>query len=105
MSGERAMPAVDEDGEINGWVILCPACQCGHKFENDANDSVNGWGFNGNKALPTFTAPMLIEATDEHHRCHFTIDAGRITFLEDCGHPFRGMTLDLPVFGAKTDGD
>ncbi len=92
------MPSVDEDGDITGWVILCPACQSGHKFNG-------GGGFNGNKSLPTFAEAGFIEGDDEHHRCHFTVDGGRITFFPDCSHPFRGMTLELPVFGAKPDGE
>lgn len=74
---------------------MCPGCQCGHKFEGLEG---RGWGFNGNKALPTFEMAGAIDGDEDHHRCYFKVDCGRIAFSDDCTHPFRGMTVDLPAW-------
>lgn len=106
VSGIRAIPCVT-DGVVTGYAVFCPACQCGHKFSSPGhpNDNGSGWAFNGNKSLPTFTGSMLVKEDDSRHRCHSSVTDGRITFFDDCTHPFSGRTIDLPAFpGTEDDG-
>jgi hypothetical protein len=102
------------DGEHLGWMIQCPACQCGHLFGP-------GWTFNGDQERPTFTPSMLVRSghyapghkdgagcwctyNAEHPDqpapfvcsvCHSFVTDGRIQFLGDCTHAMAGQTVDL----------
>ena len=87
---------------------MCPACQCGHKFNDSESPTERGcsWAFDGNEELPTFVGDLLIEGDDDRHRCHCAVTAGRIQFFSDCSHPFAGRTLDLPVWALPpSEGD
>lgn len=84
----------------SGWLIFCPACQCGHKFDRGR------WTFNGNLERPTFSPSMLIKTNSPdspHYQprarssvCHSFVRDGRIEFLGDCTHAMAGQTMDLP---------
>ena len=53
------------DGEtVIGHMVECPACGCGHMFENDDHPNTKirgtkGWSFNGDLEKPTFRPSML----------------------------------------------
>lgn len=89
----------DTEGKFGGYMIFCPACQCGHLFDSR-------WTFNGNMEKPTFKASMLIEgwkSHDEEHfrstlRCHSFVTDGMIQFLDDCEHALKGQTVPLEPF-------
>lgn len=46
--------AETKDGPTTGYIIFCPACQCGHKFD------VGRWSFNGDFERPTFSPSMHV---------------------------------------------
>lgn len=93
---KRVMEVV-RDGKHIGWMIFCPACHCGHQFDDK-------WTFNGNVELPTFIGSMLVggylgtdnDGKDMYGTCHSYVNEGRIEFLNDCTHTLRGKTMDLP---------
>lgn len=122
----KALP-YEENGQVTGYMIFCPACKCGHLFNTVAGpNGVGGqkpvWTFNGNQEKPTFRASMLVKSghyaggdssgecwcTFEKRRgkpapfectlCHSYVTDGRIEFLSDCSHDLRGQTVDLPDF-------
>jgi hypothetical protein len=123
----KALP-YEENGQVTGYMIFCPACKCGHLFNTVAgSNGVGGqkpvWTFNGNQEKPTFRASMLVMtghfcagqpqppdcwlckrvANKERDfspccRCHSYVTDGRIEFLGDCSHELRGQTVDLPDF-------
>ena len=94
----KAVPYTDD----SGWLVFCPACQCGHKFDKGR------WTFNGDTEKPTFSPSMLIRVgpmptvpagrpdAGKIRVCHSFVREGRIEFLSDCTHPLAGQTLDLP---------
>lgn len=61
---KRAYECVEaEGGPVTGWVIHCPACGCGHKFDNAAwSGSRPGarWTMTGTLERPTFAPSMLV---------------------------------------------
>lgn len=106
--------AVESDGVTHaGWAIFCPACRCGHMFDQR-------WTFNGNEESPTFRASMLVksehahppvtpENLEEYKRspwpqtkvqtvCHSFVTDGKIEFLRDCTHALAGQTVPLEPF-------
>lgn len=96
---------VDErDGPVVGWMILCPACGNGHRFE------VGRWSFNGDHQRPTFSPSMLVRVgpmptvpvgrpdAGKVHVCHSFVENGQIRFLEDCTHELAGQTVPLEVW-------
>jgi Family of unknown function (DUF6527) len=86
-----------KDGEIIGYIIMCPACGFGHCFYTNYKDHPN-WSFNGDLEKPTFSPSMLIHEspTGEIKRCHSFVRNGNIEFLTDCGHSMAGKTVSLP---------
>lgn len=104
------------------YMHWCQACKSGHFFyTNNANEGKPNWNFDGNVEMPSFTPSMHIfynEPTvddDEIDRlmklretdksievpsvrvttCHYYLTAGRITYMNDCQHSFKGQTVDL----------
>lgn len=69
-----------------GWAIFCPACQCGHKFDNIR------WTFNGNFEKPTFK-PSYKDAN-----CHLVLTDGIINFQLDCSHSMAGKSVPIEPF-------
>lgn len=77
-----------------GWMIMCPACESGHLFDQR-------WTFNGNKVRPTFTPSMLVKGhlgADNYGVCHSYVTDGQIQFLGDCTHALAGKTVPLEAF-------
>ena len=55
------------DGKVTGYMIFCPACNCGHLFNtvpgnNSAGKPKPVWTFNGSFERPTFRASMLVKS-------------------------------------------
>ena len=79
------------------YMIFCPGCKCGHKFDSR-------WAFNGNMEKPTFVGSMLVKWTADRsdgpidHVCHSFVREGKIQFLSDCTHHLVNQTVDLPDF-------
>ena len=75
----------------SAWLFRCPACKENHTFT--VNKDGSGWGFNGNIESPTFTPSLLYP--DKAIRCHLFLTDGKIQYCGDCGHDFRGQTVDM----------
>lgn len=99
----------------------CPGCSQAHVIRL-RGEAGNGWGFDGNIDLPTFTPSVLSRSghfmpghegmdcwcTYEERtggkpsfdcfQCHLFVTKGKILFLSDCSHPLAGQTIDLPDF-------
>lgn len=107
----RALPYA-EAGVTTGYMVFCPACNCGHLFNtapgpNGAGGKKPVWTFvNGDVDRPTFVASMLVKTNDPTHPhyqpqakssvCHSHVWDGKIQFLADCTHQLAGQTVDLP---------
>lgn len=120
----KALP-FERDGVVTGYMIMCPACECGHLFntlKDDAAPNRSVWTFNASVDKPTFRASMLVKSghyasgqkksdgecwcTYEARYgkpapfscsiCHSFVTDGRIEFLKDCTHALAGQTVDLP---------
>lgn len=87
----RTRQVIDDKNEVAGWLIFCPACMEAH-FLN------LGYEFNDDYAAPTFNPFVLVKLGEFNHRCRSWIRAGFIIYEEDCSHPFKGRTLELPEF-------
>ena len=87
---------VEAGGKVYGdrpahW---CPGCEELHEFavERPFHNGAR-WTWDGNVDAPTFSPSMNIGVTE---RCHYFLKAGRLQFLGDCTHAFRGQTVPLP---------
>ena len=85
-----AIPLTDQDGNLSGYMIFCPACKCGHLFD------INRWTFNGDPKKPSFQPSMLVHEHAPKPRYHSFVTDGRIAFCPDSGHALAGQTVDLP---------
>lgn len=96
---KRCEEVRDDSGKLVGYFVECPGCQAedqssGHIFYLKMNDGGPGWTFNGNFEKPTFSPSML--ARTPTTRCHSFVTDGKIKYLDDCTHPLKGQTVDLP---------
>lgn len=57
----KATECVDNTGKHLGWLIFCPACQCGHQF------ATGRWTFNGDTEKPTFSPSMLVKSNTQEN--------------------------------------
>ena len=100
-----------EPNRVHFW---CPGCDDVHGIHTGPD----GWTWNGDLDLPTFTPSLLVHMTkwhgtfEEHGKwtrpthanvepggqatCHSFVTDGRIQFLGDCTHHLAGQTVDLP---------
>lgn len=84
----------------------CPACDDLHPFAVDS-PFPNGhqWTFNNNLEKPTFSPSMNCsigpypegtKRAGEIDRCHYHLKEGKIQYLGDCTHDYKGKTINLP---------
>lgn len=85
--------------EVGGWMIFCPACRCGHLFD-DAR-----WTFDGNEEAPSFTPSMkvtghlgTVDGQEVSGVCHSVITKGKIHFCDDCTHALKGQIVPMEKF-------
>jgi hypothetical protein len=108
-----ARAGIATNGSAPGRVVhfWCPGCEDVHGVMVEAP---NGWGWNGDLELPTFTPSVKVGGiqwtTDSgfyklNHSsvnagaeicCHSFVTDGRIRFLTDSTHQLAGQTVDLP---------
>lgn len=81
----------NQDGQPDGWIIFCLAC-------NDYHVLDYRWTFNGNFESPSFTPSLRITPPQESSRpsCHSWIESGTIKYYEDSTHGMAGQTTELP---------
>lgn len=90
-------------------VFRCPGCEKG-EFPQLADHVINPkvHQFNGNLERPTFSPSLLMtyDYGEDHRRyvCHSFVRDGCIQFLDDCTHPLKGQTIELPHI-ADEEGD
>jgi hypothetical protein len=92
---------IDQDKNLYGWAIYCPACESVHSFKDGM------WSFNGDFEKPTFRPSLLVyewphepelPGYRKQLRCHSVITDGNIHFEQDCGHNMMNLTVPLPDF-------
>ena len=89
----KVLEAVKADGTHRGWIVDCRACGS-HLYDGR-------WTFNGDRERPTFRASMLTRLDprpgNSHPAqvCHSYVTDGRIEYLADCSHEWKGQTLDM----------
>jgi hypothetical protein len=64
----KVRPVAEFSGPTTGWMIFCPACECGHLFNvTPGPNGVGGpkpvWTFDGNREAPTFDPSMRCRTT------------------------------------------
>lgn len=121
----RTKGVVDSDGRKYGYRINCPGCMAAGLSSAHVLHTGDGsgarWSFNGNVERPTFSPSLLVRTNQwepavtaenleqwralpwaqrkVNYVCHSFITDGRIQYLDDCTHPMKGMTVDLPEIG------
>ena len=78
-------------------VFFCPGCQQGHSFRierGSLNPNAPVWQWNGDFEKPTFTPSLLVNRGTER-QCHLFVSDGKIQYLQDCHHEYRGCTVDM----------
>jgi hypothetical protein len=85
----------------------CPGCHCEHSVWIKG-EGVPVWGWNNSLEKPTITPSVLRQGPQRDAQgnytggsdaiCHSFVTDGRIQFLDDCTHPLKGQTVDLPEY-------
>lgn len=79
------------------YMFYCPGCEEHHLVWTD-KDNTPCWNFNGDVENPTVSPSILVRAPypDRIRICHSFIRNGKIQFLNDCTHKFKGQTVEIP---------
>jgi hypothetical protein len=78
------------------WAFHCPGCGYAHSFRVTGDATRPQWNWNGSVDKPTFTPSLLVNGSSPEWRCHLFVTDGNILFLDDCCHPLRGKTIEIP---------
>lgn len=84
----------NEQGEVLGYMFLCPGCGNHHTPKTLADGKGFTWEFNGSVTSPTFSPSLL--TTDQGEVCHSFVRQGNIHFCTDSTHRLAGQTIELP---------
>lgn len=84
--------ATDENGRKH-WYFWCYGCDCYHGFHDS-------WTFtNDHPEFPTVIPSMLTKwhdyLADKDYVCHLFIEDGKIRYLDDCSHEYKGKLVSL----------
>jgi len=101
MSYRKLKPFNDVDGYHLGYVMWCPGCEEEHLFRTEDwimhdGKKDDGWKFNGDMDLPTFSPSLHINAKIKAECCHFILKDGIIDFFGDCYHELKNKKVPLP---------
>lgn len=87
-------------------LFWCPACDTPHQYRI-AGPEEPIWKFNGDLDKPTFTPSLLMQwnavGDQPLQICHLFVTAGIISYCNDCTHPLRGHTIEIPDLPAPWD--
>lgn len=88
---------IESEGKRTGYLFMCPACSCGHKFcTSDAySEGWPIWQLTGTIDNPTIRASILINSANGII-CHSFITNGKLEYCGDCTHKLAGQTVELP---------
>lgn len=95
---ERAQ-GVGEYSAISYRQFRCPGCNYVHQMPITGP---HAWKYNGNDDAPTFDPSIRASIGPWNDKgeslgvCHSHVMNGRIIFLDDCTHPLKNQTVDLP---------
>ena len=71
------------------WCVACDEVHCIN----------NQWTFNEDLDNPTFNPSVLVQGIRNESyfspRCHLFIQEGKLKYLPDCEHDFRGQTVEM----------
>lgn len=71
----------------------CVGCGMSHWFKTSGDEPI--WTWNGDFKNPTVKPSILVNKSNESHRCHLYIEKGKIRYLNDCHHDLRNKTIDM----------
>lgn len=83
----------------NLYSFYCPGCERIHQVNNK-------WKINISNL--TISPSILVtspKGSDDRTRCHSYIKEGKIQYLGDCNHKFRGVTIPMIEFEMSENGD
>lgn len=93
-------------GTLYSYQFYCPGCKTLHSYIvtswTDLNNNPhNGWTFDGNLQLPSFTPSLLLYYTHPFTNqrisiCHVVLTHGILNFCTDCEHELKGQSVPLP---------
>lgn len=75
------------------FIFNCPGCEYEHAFALKKDGGHHQ--FNLDLENPT-VSPSLVHDFTPGKRCHSFSKNGKIQFLNDCWHPLKGKTVELP---------
>ena len=86
------MDRVKRDGIF--LVFFCEGCEDTHIVNVETSERLNNpWGWNKRLDLPTVTPSVRVRKGTM--LCHSFVRDGRIQYLPDCTHDYRGKEVNL----------
>lgn len=93
-----------QDGAVVQLLFHCPACGCCHAAWIKNAPGKPTWEWNNDENRPTFkpslkvTTKGVVDGKDVIKLCHFFVTDGKIKYLRDCTHKYRGKTIPMEDF-------
>lgn len=85
----------------NGRVLFyCKGCEQYHSVNTSEDNIGPKWEFNGDLVAPTLTPSVMVKIPNSgygYRVCHSFVTDGKIRYLNDCSHKYRGIELKLEV--------
>jgi len=79
------------------YLFYCPGCEYHHHVHTlTPNAQGKRWDFNGDVDKPTLNSSLLVNKDYPELRCRSLIKDGNISFLSDCHHHLRDLTVEIP---------
>jgi hypothetical protein len=75
------------------YAFHCPGCGHAHMIPLAGEKA---WTWNGSLDSPTIFPSIKTWKNYPAGVCHSFVGNGRIQFLNDCEHPLRGQTVEIP---------
>ena len=86
---DKIYPLNNSKGNLSAYGFYCPGCGCHHSYD------IKRWKFNGDLKKPSFTPSLLVWQSRPELRCHLYVTDGKIKYLHDCFHKYKGRTIDM----------
>jgi hypothetical protein len=73
-------------------MFYCPGCKCSHGVPITGRQA---WAFSGTDDCPTLFPSLRIIGRDGVSSCHLWVTNGKLQFLPDSQHEFKGQFVDM----------
>ena len=84
---------INSENNFEEYMFFCPGCGYYHWVRVSGDHPC--WMWNGDVSSPTISPSLLVNQNTDQC-CHSFITDGKMQYLGDCSHNYKGQTLEIP---------